>query len=215
MLAAMTRPPSPLTPVRPDPDAAPRRKPPRTARQSLRRALIPMALVTIVAIVLGSAPLVIAAAIVWAFWAMRYILLTQVLDPSGAQTPSVNQHSGIAAMVARGHYQEAAEAYRAAIAADPEDVVACEQLGLLAVRELKDYELAVQAYREAEKRVPTPRRKLGYAMQVAGVYRENMKDAGKTMVELRRLLAQYPDAPNAAAIRSELDALKASLFARG
>ena len=77
---------------------------------------------------------------------------------------------------------------------------------------MKDDELAVIAYREAEKRTTAPRRQLGYAMQVAGVYREYLQDTGKTMVELRRILAQYPDAPNAPAIKNELAALKASQF---
>jgi tetratricopeptide (TPR) repeat protein len=207
----MTRHDSPLMPVRPDPDQpAPKR--PASARTSLRRLLIPMALVTGGAFYLGSTPLILAGAVVWLFWIMRYILLTQVLDPSGSSTPSVNQHSNIGAMVARGEHTKAAEAYRAAIAADPEDVVACEQLALLALREMKDYELALFAYREAERRVTEPRRQLGYAIHIAGIYRDYVKDAGRTMVELRRVLARYPDAPNASALRSELDELKARHF---
>ena len=32
------------------------------------------------------------------------------------------------------------------------------------------------------------------------------------MVELRRILARYPDAPNAASLRTEIAELKATLF---
>jgi tetratricopeptide (TPR) repeat protein len=202
---------SPLQPVRPDSDG-PERKKQVSARASLRRLVIPMAVMMLVAIGLGSLPLILAGAIVWLFWIMRYILLTQVLDPSGSSTPSVNQHSNIGAMVARGEYAKAADAYREAIAADPEDVVACEQLALLALREMKDYDLALFAFREAEKRVTEPRRRVGYAMHVAGIYRDYVKDAGRTMVELRRILERYPDAPNAAALKSELDELRARRF---
>jgi tetratricopeptide (TPR) repeat protein len=202
---------SPLTPVRPDPDQRPRRKP-ADARTSLRRVAIPMAIMTLVAIRLGSLPLILAGAVVWVFWVARYVLLTQVLDPSGSSTPSVDQHSNIAAMAARGEYAKAAEAYRAAIAADPADVVACEHLALLALRELKDYELAASAYHEAEQRTTEPRRRLGYAMHVAAIYRDYLKDSGRTMVELRRILARYPDVPNAAALRAEIDELKARHF---
>ena len=128
-------------------------------------------------------------------WIIYYVLLTQVLDPSGSSTPSVDQHSNIAAMAIRGETAKAAEAYRAAIAADPDDVVACEQLAQLALRELKDYDLAVQAYREAERRAPQPERQMGYATMVVAVYRDYLRDPGRTMVELRRILARYPDAP--------------------
>ena len=171
-----------------------------------------MAALTGIAVYLGSFPLIVLGAVVWLFWIMRYVLLTQVLDPSGDSTPYVNQHSNIEAMVARGEYATAAQAYRTVIAADPEDVAACEQLALLALREMKDYPLAVFAYREAEQRVTEPRRQLGYAMHVAGIYRDYIRDAGRTMVELRRILAQYPDAPNASSLRGELDDLKARRF---
>ncbi len=135
-----------------------------------------------------------------------------VLVPSGGSTPSVAQHSNIQALVARGEYGRAAEAYREVMARDPQDLLACEQLGQLALRELKDYPLAVAAYREAEKRSTEPRRQLGYAVLVAGICRDNLKDYGKAMVELRRILARYPDAPNAQRLRAEIDELKALHF---
>ena len=132
--------------------------------------------------------------------------------PSGASTPSVNQHSNIQALVARGRNAEAADAYRAAIAANPGDLVACEQLTQLALRELKDYGLALLALHTAEQRAPDDRRRAGYALLAASVYRDNLKDYGKTMVELRRILARYPGVPNADALRSEIDELKAMHF---
>jgi tetratricopeptide (TPR) repeat protein len=132
--------------------------------------------------------------------------------PSGAASPSVNQHSNIQAMVARGDYSKAADAYRAAIAADPTDVVACELLGRLALGELKDAETALYAFREAERRATEPRRQLGYALLVAGVCRDNLQDPGRAAVELRRVLDRYPDAPNAVALRAEFEKLKALHF---
>ena len=182
------------------------------ARPRLLRAVIPMGVATAVAIALGSVPLLVGCALVWAGWIARVVLLTQVLDPRGDSTPSVNQHSNIAAMAARGEYAAAAQAYQAAIAADPEDVVACEHLALLARRDLKDYELAVSAYREAERRERAPRRRLGYALHVAAILRDDVKDDGRAMVELRRILDTYPDAPNASALRADLEQLRASRF---
>lgn len=136
----------------------------------------------------------------------------RILMPSGSSTPSVNQHSNIEAMVARGELVKAAEAYRAVIAAAPQDLVACDKLGQLALRELKDYELAIWAYREAERRVGEPKRQLGYAILAAGIYRDNLKDYGKAVVELRRLLARHPEAANADALRAEIEELKTHLF---
>jgi tetratricopeptide (TPR) repeat protein len=136
----------------------------------------------------------------------------RILVQSGGSTPSVAQHSNIETMEARGQYAEAAQAYRAIIAAEPQDSVACDKLGQLALRQLKDYETALFAYREAEKRATEPKRRLGYAMMVAGIYRDNLKDLGRAMVELRRIVAKYPDAPNRARLCAEVDELKALHF---
>lgn len=132
--------------------------------------------------------------------------------PSGSASPSVNQHSNIAAIAARGDLARAAEAYRVAIAADVTDVVACEQLVQLAVRELKDYELALFAAREGEKRAPDLRRQAGFALLAANICRDNLKDYGRAVVELRRILARYPDVPNAIRLRAEIEELKALHF---
>ena len=204
-------PSSPFTPLTPDPNQRPRKKEP-SARQSMRRLLIPMTLAMVVGLATSSVPLLVLGGVVWAGWIFYYVLLTQVLDPDGSSTPSVDQHSNIAAMAIRGETAQAVEAYRAALAADPEDLVACEQLAQLALRELKDFELAIQAYREAERRTPQPKRQLGYAMLVATVYRDYLRDPGRTIVELRRILARYPDAPNAPALRTELEQIKAAHF---
>jgi tetratricopeptide (TPR) repeat protein len=181
-------------------------------RTGLRRLRIPLALVSLLAIALGSVPLMILGAVVWTFWALYYILVTRVLLPTGEDTPSVNQHSSIEAMEVRGRYDEAAEAYRAVIATEPQDIVACEKLAQLALRQLKQYDVAVSAYREAEKRSTQPKRQLGYAVLIAGIYRDSLKDHGKAVVELRRILERYPDAPNADHLRAELDELKAAHF---
>ncbi len=136
----------------------------------------------------------------------------RMLVPSGGSTPSVNQHSNIEAMVARGDLAKAAEAYRAVIASEPRDLVACEKLGQLALRDLKDFELAVWAYREADRRVGEPKRQLGYALLVAGIYRDNLQDSGKAVVELRKVLDRFPNAPNVGHLRAELEELRARHF---
>lgn len=133
----------------------------------------------------------------------------RILVPSGSSTPPLKGLSHIEAMVARGDLIEAAAAYRQEIETDPADVTSCERLGTLAMRELKDYDLAVWAYREGERRAE-PRRKAGFALLVSGIYRDNMQDAGRTMVELGRILRLYPDLPNIAELRAELAQIKAA-----
>jgi len=166
----------------------------------------------------GWIPLMIAAVFVPALLFLALLHATaldrgsRLIIAKGSSTPSVNQHSNIQALVAKGAYREAAEAYRQVIAAEPQDVVACEQLTQLALRELKDWDLALFALREAEQRSSEPRRRAGYALLAVNVYRDNLKDYGKTVVELRRVLARYPDLPNAAALHAEIDELKALHF---
>lgn len=136
----------------------------------------------------------------------------KVLMPSGSSTPSVDQHSDIETMAIRGQYDKAAAAYRAAIAANPADLVACEKLGQMAMRDMKDYRLAVFAYREAEKRAPSEKSKLAFGVIVAELYRDKLGEPQRAVVELSRLIASYPDQPHIPALREELDLIKSHLF---
>ena len=198
-----------------------------TAKGRFAFLVLVMALATLVAAVeallLGTAAPLGAALVGWAF-VLVYAgvegtlfqragrAVASLTLPSGAATPSVNQHSNIEAMVARGQFAAAAEAYQAAMAGDPRDLVACERLAQLALRELKDYELALFAVREGEKRAPDARRRAGFALLAANVCRDYLKDYGRTVVELRRILARYPDVPNAGRLRAEIEELKAMHF---
>ncbi len=206
----MTPPVSPLVPLRPDLTQS--RKQPRETKSVLRLLLIPIVLTSLLAIALGSLPLMLLGACVWVFWGSYYILVTKVLLPDGTETPYIVQHSNIEAIEMSGRYAEAAAAYRTVILEQPLDLVACEKLGQLALRQLKDYETALLAYREAERRASDPKRKLGYAMIVAGIYRDNIKDVGKALVELRRIVALYPEAPNRARLSAEIDELRSVHF---
>lgn len=181
-------------------------------RIQLKWLLVILVPFSILAIVLASAPLMILGTVVWIGWGAYYILITRVFLPDGASTPSVHQHSNIETMEVRGEYQKAAAAYRQVIVDEPTDVVACEKLGQLAMRQLKDFDTAIWAFRQAEERIVEPRRKLGYALIVAGILRDNLHDNGKAIVELRKVLEKYPAAPNANQLRTELEALKSRHF---
>jgi hypothetical protein len=184
-------------------------------------------LVGVVALAVGAPVVTIAslcsAAAAWLAFGVYQIFRKLVIEnagkaagsllmPSGSSTPPAKGLSHIEAMVARGDLAQAVAAYRAEILADPADLGSCERLATLAQRDLKDYELAVWAYRQAEQRAESPGRKFGFGLLVAGMYRDRLKDRGRTVVELRRLVRQYPNAPRLGALRAEIDELKAGLF---
>jgi tetratricopeptide (TPR) repeat protein len=188
--------------------------------------LLPLTVVAIVLWGLGSvvgAVLFSACLFAWAVFAVYLVLdrllirsagklAGQIFLPSGSSTPGPKPLSHIEAMEARGDLDKAAAAYKAEIATDPADVISCERLGVLAQRRLHDYPLAAWAYREAERRADTPARRYGYGLLALGVYRDLLKDRGRTLVELRRLVEQYPTAPQVGALRAEIEQLKAELF---
>jgi hypothetical protein len=166
---------------------------------------------------------VLVTGIVWLLFGALQVMRVFVIDPagkaaghillpSGSSTPAAKGLSHIETLVARGDLAKAAEAYRAEILADPADLGSCERLANLALRDLKDFELAAWAYRQAEQRAETAGRKFGFGLLVAGIYRDNLKDRGRTVVELRRLVQLYPDAPRLDSLRAEIDELKAGLF---
>ncbi len=166
----------------------------------------------LLALYLASAALLVLGAIIAAMWLFHYLFVTRVLWPTGDSTPGDKSLSHIDAMVARGDYEGAAAAYNREIVADPEDFLSCERLAMLARGQLRQPDLALRALRQAEQRVPAPRRKAGYALLALGVLRDDLRDGGKALVELRRILATYPDIPNAGALRAELDQLKTERF---
>lgn len=195
-------------PLAPLPIPPSRKKPKAEARTVYHRLLWPMAGATLIGIAVHSLPLLVLCAAGWTGWFVYYVLLTRVIDPHGDETPYVNQHSEIQSLVMRGEYARAARAYQDVIAADPADVLACEQLVQLARTELKDPQLALWASREAERRHTHQGRKLAFGMIAFELYHRDIGDPRRAAAELQRLLRSYPDAPNAAALRRELEYLK-------
>ena len=161
---------------------------------------------------LSSIALFVLGGVILVMWGFHYVFMTRVLMPTGDSTPGAKPLSHIESMEARGDYAKAAEAYRAELTEDPADFRSCERLAMLARTHLKDHDLALFAFREAERRVPAPRRKAGYALLALGVLRDDLQDAGRVMVEIRRILATYPDLPNAAELKGELARLKTTRF---
>ncbi len=136
-------------------------------------------------------------------------LLGATALPSGATTPPPKAYSAIEALVVRGEYGRAAEAYARAIAADAADVDARVRLAELLLHHLGDAEGAATRYREARERTPDPRRRQFITFRLVDIYRDHLHERGRAIVELRRFLDAFPSAPQAAGARAELARLLA------
>jgi hypothetical protein len=127
--------------------------------------------------------------------------------PSGSSTPPARVYSVIEALEARGAYGDAAAAWNAAIARDPADWEARVRLAELSLRRLGDPARAAQLYREARGLVRDERRAIALGLRLVDVYRDHLRDRGRAIVELRRLLDTYPHSSLVAGARAELDRL--------
>jgi len=129
--------------------------------------------------------------------------------PSGATTPPPKAYSAIEALVVRGEYGRAADAYEREIDADPADVEARIRLAELLLKHLDDAEGAATRYREARDRTSDERRRQFIAFRLVDIYRDHLHAPGRAIVELRRFLDSFPSAPQATGARAELTRLLA------
>jgi hypothetical protein len=136
-------------------------------------------------------------------------LIGSLYATTGSSTPPGTAYSAMEALEARGGYAEAAAAYGAAIARAPADWEARVRLAELALRRLDDPARAATLYAEARNLVPDERRAIGFALRLVDIYRDRLRDRGRAIVELRRLIDTYPTSPLVAGARAELRRLLA------
>lgn len=182
---------------------------------------------TIVALVLWATGLVPKAlTLVGVFWALYgFVLgllggvLEPVIDGLGRAFADVGLqrvgggYSAIEALVAQGHYDAAAEAYRER-AQDPasraEATLRRAALlgGLLGEPETAAVEL--ENLRAGHRLAPEEDIRVGLAL--ADLAEHRLGDPGRAMSELRRLIDQYPSGRHLRRLRAELAHLKAQRF---
>ncbi len=176
--------------------------------------------------VMGVAPraLLLAGAL-WALYGFVVGLISGVLEPvidfaahalsNVGLTRAGGGYSAIESMVARGHYEAAAEAYReraqnrrdrteatlrrAALLAGPLGIPAA------AVMELKNL-------REGASKPLPPDDDVRIGLVLVDLYDYRLNDPGRAMAELRRLLDHYPDSRHVRHMRRLLTALKSDHF---
>ena len=131
-------------------------------------------------------------------------LLALLGAQSGSSTPAPKGYSAIETLAVQGRYKDAASASRREIQSDPSDVEARSRLAQLLLDHLDDAAGAAQLLAEARDLTRHEPQKIGYALRLVDLYRSRMKDRGKALVELRRLVDSFPDSPHTDGARSEL-----------
>ncbi len=131
-------------------------------------------------------------------------LLTFLGAQSGSSTPAVTGYSAIETLAVQGRYKDAAAAYRREIQSDPSDLEARSRLAQLLLDHLDDSAGAARLLAEARDLARHEPQKIGYALRLVDLYRSRMKDRGKALVELRRLVDSFPDSPHTDGARREL-----------
>lgn len=220
----------PLTP--PDPLRPPDAREPASIEDPLSLARIAVAAIlmfgTIVALVLWATGMVpralVLVGVLWALYGFVMGLLGGVLEPlvDGLGRAFMDLdleragggYSAIETLVARGEYADAAEAYRER-AQDPasraEATLRRAALlgGVLGEPETAAAEL--ENLRASDRRL-TPTEDIRVGLALAELAEHRLRDPGRAMTELRRLIDRYPSGRHLRRLRAELAELKARRF---
>jgi len=123
-------------------------------------------------------------------------------------------YSAIETLAARGHLQAAADAYAERARNKPQRVEATLRRAALLAGPLNQPETAAIELDNLRAGGPLPPRddfRVGLAL--VELYEQDLKDPGRAMAELRRLIDRYPTAQGARRLRVALASLKAERFA--
>ncbi|MES1259209.1 MAG: tetratricopeptide repeat protein [Gemmatimonadota bacterium] len=132
-----------------------------------------------------------------------------LLFPSGRGTPVAREYSEQDALIIRGQYEEAADAFRAIIADDPTDIEAQLRLGRLQEKELNDPAAAVGTFRRIRWLTPTPQQEWVAANALIDLYqRTGQRD--DLCRELERLIQRHPTTVTAANAQRRLAELRSA-----
>lgn len=125
-------------------------------------------------------------------------------------------YSSIETLASRGHLQAAADAYAERARAKPQRVEATLRRAALLSGPLAQPETAAIELDNLRAGGPLPPRddfRVGLAL--VEIYENDLKDPGRAMAELRRLIDRYPTAQGARRLRVALASLKTERFAGG
>ena len=137
---------------------------------------------------------------------------TSFIQPSGNSTPYEQTFSFQEAMIMRGDIDGALESYEAIIAEQPGGVAPRLRAAEHYSRKNRNAKRAAELFREIRDLPSAPVRDVLYASsRLVDLYDGPLDDPGRAVVELRRIIEQYPGTDLARHARTALPALKARL----
>ena len=164
----------------------------------------------------------VLAGVFWALYGLIIGVIDGLLEPATDALVTAFQNVGLTradggfsqaeSLVAQGNYPAAADAYLERIT-EQDDVEALVRRAHLLAGPLGTPELAVSELetRRAGKRLP-PADDLRVGLALADIFERRLNDPGRAMVELRRLIDQYPSSRRVRQMRKVLRALKTQRF---
>lgn len=168
----------------------------------------------------GVVRLVVAVAAAIGAWVLAAVLTYAVghgagrgvlhfVQPSGSSTPYQPTFSEQEALAVRGQVDEALAGYERLIAASPGDAEVRIAAAELYARSRKDARRAEALYREA-RRLPglAPVRDLWISNRLVDLYRGQLDDEGRAIVELRRIVERFPSSREAGFARDAIRRMK-------
>jgi hypothetical protein len=178
---------------------------------------------TVVAVVLavsGAEPRALeVVAVLWAVYGLVVGFLSGVLEPvidgffhllsNVGLTRAGGGYSSIETLVARGHYQAAAEAYAERARNGAERVEATLRRAQLLAGPLGHPEAAAAELDSLRAGPLTSGDDFRVGLALVELYEQRLSNAGRAMGELRRLIDRYPTARGARRLRTALSDLKA------
>lgn len=137
-------------------------------------------------------------------------MVTSVYSPGGDTTKYTPTFSHIEALEIKGDLDGAAAAWDAAVAENPESMLTIVRAADFHLRLRKDAPAALERYLSARALnggTPDSRRYL--QQKIVDLYLGPLRDEGRAMVELRRLIDAFPGSREAEGARAALAELKA------
>lgn len=184
------------------------------------------AIIALVLGLLGLAPrALLLAGLLWTLFGVLSGMIDWVLDPlvefgatvlgSVGMTRPEAGFSGEEAMVAQGHTEAAAEAYRLRAGKRHDRVNALIRRAELLAGPLHSPAAAVQELEtlQADAGQLSPGEDMRLGLALTEMYEQRLHDPGRAMVEVRRLIDRYPEMRQARELRGLLAALRRQHFA--
>lgn len=186
-------------------------------------ALLCTALAIVLAIVTHDPRMLELVGALWAIYGFTIGFLSGVLEPviDGLFRLFTNiglvraggGYSAIETLAVRGHYQAAAEAYAERAQNPAERVEATLRRAALLAGPLAEPETAATELDSLRAHRLSSRDDFRVGLALVDLYDHRLRDSGRAMGELRRLIDRYPTARDVRRLRTVLSRLKAERYA--